>query len=131
MTPGGAARARVLIAADQPALRERLRLLLAREPDLQVVGVATDGPSAIRATQALAPDVLVLDHQLPVQDGAEVATVLARRGFETPIVMYSADDRIHELTLPPRVIRRIGRDGSFFSLLSAIRQATTASPAGR
>jgi DNA-binding NarL/FixJ family response regulator len=131
MTLGGAGRLRVLVAADHPAVRERLRLLLGGEPDIELVGVATDGPSAIRATQALVPDVLVLDHQLPVQDGAEVATVLARRGFETRIVIYSADDRIHELALPPRVVRRIGKDGSFFSLLTAIRQATAASAPAR
>lgn len=113
----------MLVAADQPALRERLRLLLSREPDLEVVGVVTDGPAAIRAAQALVPDVLVLDHQLPVQDGAEVATLLARRGFEIAIVIYSADDRVHELPLPPRVVGRVGKDGSFMSLLGAIRQA--------
>ena len=86
---------RVVLADDHPALRLGLRVLLDREPDIAVVGEADDGPTALDMSQSLAPDVLVLDCQLPGMDGATVAGELARQGIPTHVVALSAydDDR--------------------------------------
>ena len=62
---------RVVIVDDDPAIRAVLRLLLRREPDLQVVGEAADGLEAIERVAALRPDVVVMDAQLPRIDGIE------------------------------------------------------------
>jgi DNA-binding NarL/FixJ family response regulator len=56
---------RVAIAEDQRLLREALGALLAREPDITVVGEASTGREAIELVQAKRPDVLVLDISLP------------------------------------------------------------------
>ncbi len=69
---------RVVLADDHPVVREGLRLLLASQPDIEVVGVAADGESAWRAAVELAPDVLVVDLSMPVLGGAE-ATERVRR----------------------------------------------------
>ncbi|HEY7462125.1 MAG TPA: LytTR family DNA-binding domain-containing protein [Gemmatimonadota bacterium] len=61
--------ARVLIVDDEPFARERIRALLAGEPRVEVVGECGDGRSAVRATLALAPDLLFLDVQMPELNG--------------------------------------------------------------
>ena len=60
---------RVLIVDDHSIVREGLRMLLARDPDLEVVGEAADGAEAIRQTRRLRPDVVVMDLLMPVLDG--------------------------------------------------------------
>ena len=67
-----------LIAEDEPVLSRTLSRLLAEVwPELQVIGVAEDGPSAIELALAHTPDVLFLDIKMPGKTGLEVAEVLA------------------------------------------------------
>src|SRR5262249_41972497 len=60
---------RVLIVDDHSIVREGLRMFLARDPDLEVVGEAADGARAIEQARQLRPDVVVMDLLLPVLDG--------------------------------------------------------------
>lgn len=60
---------RVLIADDQPLMRQGFRLILAAQPDIEVVGEADTGAVAIRQVSALRPDVVLMDIQMPVLDG--------------------------------------------------------------
>ena len=60
---------RLLIVDDHSIVREGLRMLLARDPDLEVVGEAADGAEAIRQVRRLRPDVVVMDLLMPVLDG--------------------------------------------------------------
>jgi two-component system NarL family response regulator len=64
---------RVALAEDQRMVREALSALLAREPDIAIVGEAATGREAIQLAQEQVPDVLVLDISLPEVDGIEVA----------------------------------------------------------
>jgi two-component system LytT family response regulator len=63
---------RVLVADDEPLARRGVRQLLAPESDLTVVGESRNGPETLRALEALAPDLLFLDVQMPEMDGFEV-----------------------------------------------------------
>lgn len=72
---------RTLIVDDEPLAIERLQLICAREPTIEVVGTASDGAAALRLTDALAPDLLLLDIAMPELDGIGVARALARRGI--------------------------------------------------
>jgi DNA-binding NarL/FixJ family response regulator len=56
---------RVLLADDQVWLRSAMRLLLEQEPNLEVVGEACDTHSLLHATKAVAPDLILLDWELP------------------------------------------------------------------
>ena len=69
---------RVVLADDHAVVREGLRLLLAAQPDMEVVGLAGDGESACRVARELAPDVLVMDLSMPVLGGAEAAERVRR-----------------------------------------------------
>lgn len=87
---------RVLLADDHPALRVGLRVLLEQAPGVEVVGEAGDGPQALEQIAALAPDVAVLDCQLPGLPGAEVAAEVRRRGLPTRVLALSAySDELH------------------------------------
>jgi DNA-binding NarL/FixJ family response regulator len=60
---------RVLIADDQALMRQGFRMILSAEPDIEVVGEADTGNTAIRQVTALQPDVVLMDIQMPVLDG--------------------------------------------------------------
>ena len=63
---------RVLVVDDEPLAQRRLVRLLKREPDVELVGVAGDGRQAVAAIQEHAPDIAILDVQMPEMDGFQV-----------------------------------------------------------
>ncbi|WP_370934208.1 response regulator [Amycolatopsis sp. cg13] len=75
---------RILLADDQNLIRAGLRALLDSEPDIEVVGEATDGNSAVAQTAALLPDLVLMDIRMPVLDGIEAT----RRIAEDPVLAY-------------------------------------------
>jgi DNA-binding NarL/FixJ family response regulator len=85
----------VLIVDDHPSFRASARLLLECE-GFEVVGEAEDGMGALRAVRALAPDIVLLDVQLPDIDGFEVAARLTANGCSPAIVITSSRD-VHDL----------------------------------
>src|SRR5476649_76242 len=66
-----------LIVDDEPLARERLRTLLAAEPDLEIVGECVNGRDAVAAVKKQRPDVLFLDIQMPELDGFQTLAQLA------------------------------------------------------
>ncbi|HLW76601.1 MAG TPA: LytTR family DNA-binding domain-containing protein [Bryobacteraceae bacterium] len=75
---------RVLIVDDEPLARERIRALLAEEPDIEIVGECEDGRSAVERIRKLAPDLVFLDVQMPEMDGFEVLKQLK----QVPTVIF-------------------------------------------
>lgn len=69
-------RIRVVIVDDEPPAREKLRGLLAREEDVQIVGEAENGDEAVRVCLAEKPDLLFIDVQMPAADGFSVVKTL-------------------------------------------------------
>lgn len=86
---------RVLLADDHALVRDGLRAVLSREPDLQVVGEATDGREAIRVAETAKPDVAVLDLSMPLLNGLDAARQLAARDQapRTILITMHAEDR--------------------------------------
>ena len=66
-----------LIVDDEPLARERLRTLLAAEPDLEVIGECVNGREAVAAVKRQRPDLLFLDIQMPELDGFQTLAQLA------------------------------------------------------
>jgi two-component system, LytTR family, response regulator len=81
---------RALIVDDESVARRRIRRLLQRETDVEVVGEAADGRSAVDAIRALAPDVVFLDVQMPEVDGFGV--IAGIHGRLPAIVFVTAHD---------------------------------------
>lgn len=88
----------VLIVDDHPTVRRGLRSLLSAYQDISVVGEAGDGSAALRVAQDLSPQVILLDVQLPVMDGIEVARQLRQSVPDTKVIALTAhDDEAHLL----------------------------------
>ncbi|MBI3914905.1 MAG: response regulator transcription factor [Chloroflexi bacterium] len=83
---------RVMIVDDHPMVRRGLKSLLTSYPDIQVVGEAGDGASALQTAPALSPDVILLDIQMPELNGVEVAHRLRRVAPTAKIIALTAFD---------------------------------------
>ena len=68
---------RVLIADDQALVRAGFRALLDAEPDIEVLGEATDGEQAVRLTRQTRPDVVLMDIRMPGMDGLAATREIA------------------------------------------------------
>ena len=82
----------VLIVDDHPSFRSSAGALLESE-GFRVLGVAEDGAAAMRLARELAPDLVLLDVQLPDSDGFELAGRLTRNGGAPAVILVSSRDR--------------------------------------
>lgn len=86
---------RIVLVDDSDVVREALRWMLENEADFQIVGEAVDGQTGLQLIESTRPDVVVLDIELPDQDGYSVAeTILTRMTPTTQphIVFLSVHD---------------------------------------
>jgi DNA-binding NarL/FixJ family response regulator len=80
----------ILIVDDHPLFRDGLQQALSLEDDLNVVGQSEDGEDALRATRKLQPDVVLLDINLPLMNGLQVARTLKAERNNTAIIVLTA-----------------------------------------
>ena len=83
---------RVLVADDHTLIRAGIGALLSKLERVELVGEAVDGPHALKLIQELAPDVVLLDLQMPGLNGFEVLQQTAARFPEVKIVVMSVHD---------------------------------------
>jgi DNA-binding NarL/FixJ family response regulator len=83
---------RLLLVDDRPSVRRGLRIWLALEPDLEVVGEAADGAEAISLTQALRPDVVLMDIEMPGVDGISATAALRSVVPQSAVVILTLHD---------------------------------------
>jgi two-component system, NarL family, response regulator NreC len=80
---------RVLLADDHQLMRSGVRLMLEREPDLTVVGEASDGREAVALAKTLKPEVVVMDIGMPNLNGIEAALQMTQHNPGLAVVMLS------------------------------------------
>ena len=83
---------RVVLADDHPVVRGGIRTLLEKAPGVTVVGEASSGREALGLVEKLAPDVLLLDMEMPGGTGLEVARWLQERAASVKVLALSAYD---------------------------------------
>lgn len=85
-------RIKILIADDHPLVRESIRNILARHPDFEVVGEAENGEEALKKTEDLLPDVLLIDISMPKLSGIEAARIVRREFPSTRVLVLTGYD---------------------------------------
>jgi DNA-binding NarL/FixJ family response regulator len=81
---------RTLIVDDHSVVREGLRMFLARDPDLELVGEAADGTQALQQARRLRPDVVVMDLLMPVLDGIAATQAIRSELPETEVLALTS-----------------------------------------
>ncbi|HEX5843410.1 MAG TPA: chemotaxis response regulator protein-glutamate methylesterase [Pseudomonas sp.] len=80
---------KVLVVDDSGFFRRRVSEILSADPNIQVVGTATNGREAIDQAQALKPDVITMDYEMPMMDGITAVRNIMQR-CPTPVLMFSS-----------------------------------------
>ena len=80
---------KILIADDHAVVAEGLRALIGAQPNMEVVGLASNGRDAVTQTLENQPDVVVMDYAMPELNGIEAAATIKKRRKQTRIVMLS------------------------------------------
>ena len=83
---------KVLLAEDHVVVREGTRLLLQREPDMEVVGEASDGEEAIELTSRLSPHVVIMDITMPKLNGIEATKKIKALHPDVAVLILTAYD---------------------------------------
>jgi len=83
---------RILLVDDQRVIREGLKALLEPESGLQVVGSASNGQIAVEQVEALQPDVVLIDIQMPEMDGVTATRLITQRFAKTKVLILSGHD---------------------------------------
>ena len=83
---------KILIADDHPLLREALCQTLSKEPDMQVIGKASDGEEAVAIASRLKPDVVIMDIIMPKFDGIEASKRIKAIAPNVAILILTAYD---------------------------------------
>jgi two-component system response regulator NreC len=114
----------IVLADDHQVVRQGFRVLLEEQPDFRVIGEAGNGVDAIRLTENLRPNVLVVDVLMPKLKGIEVVYQLRRRAPETRIIVLSmyADDAYVFQAFRNGVLGYVLKDSSAASLVKAVRE---------
>ena len=94
MNSAGTRTVRLLLVDDEPAVRRGLRIWLALEPNLEVVGEASGGAEAISLTQALRPDVVLMDVEMPGMDGISATAALRSVAPQSAVVILTLYDDV-------------------------------------
>lgn len=98
---------RVMLADDHAIVRDGLKLMIGAEPDMIVVGEATDGEIAVAQVPVLQPDVVVMDISMPHVNGIEATTQLAATVPDVKVIILS----VHEESNYVRRLFGVGAKG--------------------
>ena len=116
---------RVLLVDDQDLYREGLCTLLSVQPDLEVVGEASNGQEALRLAITLCPDIVLMDLRMPVMDGAMATRQLLSQLPACRVIMLTTfdDEDLRAQGLDAGAVAYLLKDTSLDELVTAIRCA--------
>jgi two-component system LytT family response regulator len=113
---------RTVIVEDEPLARERLKILLGKDPEIDVIAECGDGRSAVEAIKQHRPDLVFLDIQLPERNGFEVLSDLGPANLPA-IVFVTAYDRFAVKAFEVRAIDYLLKPFDIDRFQEALRRA--------
>jgi len=118
---------RILLADDHKIVRDGVRSLIEKEPDMDVIAEAGDGRTAVRLAQELAPAVVVMDISMPDLNGMEAARQIADTAPDVRVLALSmyADRRFVSEMLRAGASGYLPKKCAFEELADAIRTVAT------
>lgn len=121
----GADRIRIVLADDQPIIRQGLRFIIGTQPDMEVVGEAGDGDEAVAEAGRLSPDLVLMDVQMPGRTGIEATRAIVAARPEAKVMLLTTFD-VQEYVADGIRAGAIGyllKDAETKTLLEGIRSA--------
>lgn len=117
----------VVIADDHSVLRKGLRDLINDEPGFVVTGEAANGQEALEKIESLSPMIAILDIDMPIRSGLEVASELKRRRSPTRLIALSMHDeeKIFERAMDLGFDAFLLKDGAIGDIVSAMKAVMT------
>ncbi|HZU03057.1 MAG TPA: response regulator transcription factor [Ktedonobacteraceae bacterium] len=115
---------RLLLVDDQLAVRRGLGMRLALEPDMLIVGEASNGREALTMAQTLSPDVVLMDVEMPTMDGITTTAALRTTVPQSAVVILSIHDDVLTRTRAQTAgaMAFVEKSGTTEALIVAIRQ---------
>ncbi len=115
----------ILLVDDQPVVRQGLRMRLALEPDVEVVGEAGDGERAVYLAGMLHPTVVVMDIEMPGMDGLVATALVSKQEHPSAVVILSLydDAATRGRALLAGAAAVVGKHETTDTLLAVIRRA--------
>ncbi len=119
--------ARLLIADDHALVREGMRAMLAREPNLEVVGEAENGREALELCRELGPDLILMDVRMPEMDGLAATKEIKGECPETSVLIITTHESPEYLmdAIRAGAAGYVLKDSSKQQLLDAVRRVIT------
>jgi len=90
---------RVILAEDHTIVRKGIRMLLEKEPDIEVVGEAATGRDAVRLVEGLLPDIAILDNTMPLLNGLEATRQIKKQFPDVKVLiltMHTDEEYVHQ-----------------------------------
>ena len=86
---------KILIVDDQNTVRQILKSYLENEEDISIVGFAFDGQAALKQVEALQPDIIIMDIEMPKMDGFTATKIINEQYLSTKIIFFTNHDEIN------------------------------------
>lgn len=112
----------IILADDHKLVRQGMRALLDAQPDIEVIGEASDGLEALKLIDSLSPDIAILDVMMPNLNGIEVAKITRDRKSRTKLIFLSmhANATYMVRALQSGALAYVLKDSDFTEILQAI-----------
>lgn len=115
---------KIMLVDDQAMVRRGLRMRLALEPDIEIIGEASNGREALDLSQKLIPDVIVMDIEMPELDGISASQILQERLPDCSVIILTLHDDVQNRSraLASGAKAFVPKQGGAAVLIDAIRK---------